>query len=59
MKFVLNDGEELGLPETIQRLLQRVTELETEVTSQSELIDILLQRLNYKEYSNDTRNELV
>ena len=48
-KFIQMDGVEMNTEETIINLLQRVRVLEQAAQDQSELIDIMLNRLGYLE----------
>ena len=48
-KFIQLDGVEMNTEQTIINLLQRVRVLEQAAQEQSELIDIMLNRLGYLE----------
>jgi len=56
VKFVMNDGSEYSLEETIQQLLARVSWLETIVKENDVSLDYLHARVNYLENELETAN---
>jgi hypothetical protein len=50
VKFVTDSGEELSSNEMVQRLMKRVSLLESESVDQRELIDNLLTQVGYLEW---------
>ena len=50
VKFVTDSGEELSSNEIVQRLMKRVSNLESEVEEQRELIGNLISQVGYLEW---------
>ena len=50
VKFVTDSGEELSSNEMVQRLMKRVSDLESEAAEQRELIDNLITQVGYLEW---------
>ena len=50
VKFVTDSGEELSSNEMVQRLMKRVSQLESEVEEQRELIGNLITQVGYLEW---------
>ena len=50
VKFVTDSGEELSSNEMVQRLMKRVSNLESEVEEQRELIGNLITQVGYLEW---------
>ena len=48
--FVLNDGSEMSMEETIVHLLAQTRKLREDVESNSEIVNSLLTQFNYYEY---------
>ena len=51
--FVLNDGSEMSMEETIVYLLSQNRKLRSDVESNNEIINSLLTQFNYYEYHKD------